>query len=98
MIRVDMENLGFDSINKYAIGDESKGFADIAFIPKRSSNKPAMIVELKWNRDADTAIAQIHSRNYAGKLAAYGGDMLLVGIDYDKDKKEYRCRIERTEA
>lgn len=72
-----------------------KGFADIAFIPKRNSDKPAMIVELKWNKDADTAIDQIHRRNYAGKLEDYGGDLLLVGLNYDREKKEYSCKIEK---
>ncbi len=72
-----------------------KGFADIVFIPKKNSDKPAMIVELKWNKDADTAIDQIHAKNYVGKLADYGGDILLVGINYDKDKKEYSCKIDR---
>ena len=72
-----------------------KGFADIAFIPKKNSDKPAMIVELKWNKDADTAIDQIHEKNYVGKLADYCGDILLVGINYDRDEKEYSCKIDR---
>ncbi|MBE5870096.1 MAG: hypothetical protein E7294_02365 [Lachnospiraceae bacterium] len=71
-----------------------KGFADIVFLPKRNSDKPAMIVELKWDQDADTAIRQIHSRNYVGKLAEYGEEILLVGINYDKSEKEYHCKIE----
>ena len=73
-----------------------KGFADIAFIPRKGSDKPAMIVELKWNKDADTAIDQINDRRYAGKLKDYGSDILLVGITYDKEKKDYSCRIEKS--
>ena len=72
-----------------------KGFADIAFIPRKGSDKPAMIVELKWNKDADTAIDQINDRRYAGKLKDYGSDILLVGISYDKTNKKYSCRIEK---
>ena len=71
-----------------------KGFADIAFIPKKDSDKPAMIVELKWNEVADTAISQIHNRNYTGKLKDYGGEIMLVGISYDKSEKKYSCIIE----
>lgn len=71
-----------------------KGFADIAFIPKKGSDKPAMIVELKWNDDADSAISQIHDRNYAGQLRDYGSEILLVGISYDKAGKKYGCIIE----
>ena len=72
-----------------------KGFADVAFIPKRGVTHPAMIVELKWDKNADTAISQIHDKNYDGKLKDYGGDLILVGINYDKTEKIYTCRIER---
>lgn len=74
-----------------------KGFADIAFIPKRGVSYPAMIVELKWNKNAAAAISQIHNKNYAGKLKDYGGELLLVGINYDKTKKRYLCEIEAEE-
>jgi len=58
-----------------------KGFADIALIPRADSgNKPAMIIELKWNMDADTAIKQIKEKRYAGMLKGYGKDVLLVGV------------------
>ena len=72
-----------------------KGFADIAFIPRHHSGKPAMIVELKWNHDAETAISQIHARNYAGKLSDFNGELLLVGISYTQKEKTYQCVIER---
>ncbi len=72
-----------------------KGFADIAFIPKSGSDKPAMIVELKWNKDAKSAINQIHNRQYAGKLKEYGNDLLLVGINYSKSSMAYSCKIEK---
>ena len=71
-----------------------KGFADIAFIPKAGETKPAMIIELKWDKDADSAINQIHNRNYSGKLKAYGGELLLIGINYTKKEKNYNCVIE----
>ena len=72
-----------------------KGYADIVFIPKRGVPYPAMIVELKWNKTADGAINQIHNKNYDGKLKDYGGELLLVGIDYDKVEKRYTCEISR---
>ena len=37
-----------------------KGFADLAFIPK--TDKPAILVELKWNQDVNTAITQIKEK------------------------------------
>ncbi|MBQ9009971.1 MAG: AAA family ATPase [Clostridia bacterium] len=70
------------------------GIADVVFLPKRRSTLPAMIVELKWNRDAEGAIAQIRDRNYPGVLANYGGKIVLVGISYDEKTKEHSCVIE----
>ena len=72
-----------------------KGFADIAFIPRAdSAGKPAMVIELKWDRSADSAIKQIKENRYAGKLNGYGNEILLVGINYDKDSKKHECVIE----
>ena len=62
-----------------------KGFADYAFIPHRGTDKPAMIIELKYNQSADSAIKQIHENRYEGKLKGFGGTVLLVGINYDKE-------------
>ena len=74
-----------------------KGFADIALIPRADTrNKPPMIVELKWNQDADTAIKQIKERRYAGALKGFESEVLLVGVSYDKDStdKKHSCVIE----
>jgi len=73
-----------------------KGFADIALIPRRNVDKPAVVLELKWNQSADSAIRQIKQRNYAGALADYSGDVVLVGVNYDKHTKRHTCEIEIT--
>ncbi len=70
-----------------------KGYADIAFIPYK--DKPAMIVELKWNKEADTAISQIKAKKYPKVLENYIDNLLLVGISYDKDTKKHNCVIEK---
>lgn len=72
-----------------------KGFADLVFIPRSYVNRPAMIVELKYNEDADTAIAQIHRKEYQGKVLEYADNLLLVGINYDKTTKTHSCVIEK---
>ena len=73
-----------------------KGFADLAFIPlPGNSSKPAMIVELKYDKSAETAIDQIKDKRYIGALAGYIGDILLVGINYDPKSKKHTCKIER---
>ena len=70
------------------------GIADVVFLPKRRSTLPAMIVELKWNQDAEGAIAQIKDRNYPKILTNYGGKIVLVGVNYDEDTKNHSCVIE----
>ena len=74
-----------------------KGFADIAFIPFRNSSYPAMIVELKWDQNAKSAINQIKERKYTGMLKEYAdqGKLLLVGINYNKKTKRHECIIEK---
>ena len=71
-----------------------KGYADIVFLPRKNVNKPALVIELKNNKTAGAAIAQIKERNYPQQIARYTGDMLLVGIGYDEDSKKHTCRIE----
>ncbi|MCQ2444723.1 MAG: ATP-binding protein [Mailhella sp.] len=77
------------------------GFADFALIPRREAgDMPAMVIELKWNHSAETAIDQIKDRRYAGALAGYAKEVLLVGISYDRDSKDkkHSCIIEKLDA
>ncbi|MCD8364552.1 MAG: ATP-binding protein [Clostridiales bacterium] len=73
-----------------------KGFADLAFLPRRNTEYPALIVELKYDRDADTAIKQIKERRYDGRLKEYFGNLIMVGINYEKDTKKHTCLIEQS--
>lgn len=72
-----------------------KGFADLVMIPRKNVSSPAIILELKYNKDADTAISQILRKQYPAKVAEYTGKLLLVGINYDKTAKTHQCRITR---
>ena len=71
-----------------------KGFADIVLMPRKLVDSPVIVLELKYNQDADAAIAQIKRKQYPAKLAEYSGDILLVGINYDKKQKSHTCHIE----
>jgi hypothetical protein len=75
------------------------GYADIVYLPKQDSDWPALVIELKWNKGADAAISQIKDRRYPEVLKGYGGDILLVGINYDKDapvgERKHSCKIEK---
>ena len=84
--------------NEYVIHREyatGKGYADLVMIPRRNVSKPALVIELKYNQSTDTAISQIKRKNYPAKLADYAGDILLVGINYDKESKQHTCIIEK---
>jgi ribosomal protein S8 len=87
----------YNAINDYTIIREMPaglGFADIVYIPQNGSDKPAMVVELKYNQKAKTAIGQIKAKQYPKSLEKYKGNLLLVGINYDKETKEHTCEIE----
>ena len=71
-----------------------KGFADIVLIPRKHVDSPAIVLELKVNKDADSAISQIKRKQYPKKLLEYTSNLLLVGINYDRKTKTHDCRIE----
>lgn len=58
-------------------------------------NKPAVIMELKWDKSAKGAISQIKEKQYVDALKEYQGNLLLVGINYEKDTKTHNCVIEQ---
>ena len=74
-----------------------RGFADFVYIPKPEYREdyPAMVVELKWNKNAKTALDQIKNKKYPQSVLNYTGDILMVGINYDKENKEHQCLVEK---
>ena len=84
----------FKPVRELATG---RGFADFVYLPKPEyrGEYPALLVELKWNKTAITAIEQIKDRNYPDSLLSYTGNILLVGISYDKKIKKHQCAIEQ---
>ena len=78
------------------------GYADIVYFPKKDSVLPLLLIELKWNQSAQGAIAQIKDRHYPEAVKGYGGEILLVGISYDRKapagERKHQCRIERKDA
>lgn len=73
-----------------------RGFADYVFLPKPeyAGRMPALLVELKWNKRADTALRQIKEKEYVQAVSGYTGNILLIGISYDKKSKKHECVIE----
>ena len=91
--------LCFYAENQYFVIREfptGKGFADIVLLPKKGVQSPAMVIELKFKNDVQAAIDHIHNNNYPGRLEDYYGELILVGIGYDK-RKAHDCVIERFE-
>ena len=80
-----------------------RGYTDLAYIPSpKYPDKPAILVELNWNKDAETAMTQILDRRYPDSLEKYRGNIILVAIDYNKEVtsgsrgyKHHSCRIGR---
>lgn len=64
-----------------------KGFADIVLIPRKNVDSPAIVIELKVDKDADSALDQIRRKQYPAKVAEYAANLLLVGISYDRQTK-----------
>ena len=86
--------------NDYVVHRElasGKGFADLVLIPRKHVASPALILELKFDKSADAAIDQIKRKQYSDKVAEYTGNMLLVGINYDRKTKQHQCKIEAWE-
>ena len=83
-LQITLENL------KPVFGD-----ADFVLLPRKNVSSPSIVIELKYDKDADTAIAQIKRKEYPAKVAQYTDDLLLVGIIYDKETKTHSCVIER---
>ena len=87
----------YAAISDYEIFRElptGKGFADMVFVPIPGSVFPAIVVELKWDKSAKGAIDQIRRKNYPKKLQRFSREIVLLGINYDKDAKDIKYDVE----
>ena len=87
-----------DTYSIYREMPGGEGFADLVFVPLKGNSNPAMIIELKCDKGADTAIDQIKRRKYVDSLKDYKGNVLLVGISYNRKSKEHECMFEMAEV
>ena len=93
-------SLFLSTTNTYNVVRElptGKGYADLVYLPKPGVNKPALLIELKFDKSALTAITQIKEKNYLQFFKDYKGEVLLVGINYSKGTKTHQCIIERAQ-
>ena len=93
-------SLFLSTTNTYNVVRElptGKGYADLVYLPKPGVNKSALLIELKFDKSAQTAITQIKEKNYLQFFKDYKGEVLLVGINYSKDTKTHQCIIERAQ-
>ena len=93
-------SLFLSTTNTYNVVRElptGKGYADLVYLPKPGVNKPALLIELKFDKSAQTAITQIKEKNYLRFFKDYKGEVLLVGINYSKGTKTHQCIIERAQ-
>ncbi len=93
-------SLAYYSARRYYIAirelPTGKGFADIVFLPRQKCmDKPALLIELKWDKNAEGAISQIKAKQYVHALENYKENLLLIGINYEKETKHHSCIIEK---
>lgn len=67
----------------------------MVLIPRRNVDKPVVVLELKYNKSAEGAIKQIKEKQYVEALHDYVGEVVLVGVNYNKRIKTHECKIER---
>ena len=87
------------TVDDWACVDElpsGRGYADVAYLPRAGSGKPALLVELKWDGPVSAAVDQVLDRDYPQVLRDLGVPILVVAVTYRADTKEHSCRI--TEA
>ena len=87
------------AVDDWACVDElpsGHGYADVAYLPRSGSGRPALLVELKWDRPVSAAVDQVLDRDYPQVLRDLGVPILLVAVTYDAKTKEHSCSI--TEA
>ena len=85
------------ALNKYMVVKEmttGKGFADVVFVPYKEGD-PAMVIELKHNKSAQSGLDQIKRKQYYESLSLYKGKIILVGVSYDEKEKSHSCVIEK---
>ena len=86
------------AIDDYAKIEElasGNGFIDIAYLPKVELSKPALLIELKWNKSANGALAQIYEKKYPTIFQNYRSTVLAVAINYSEKTKTHTCKIEK---
>ena len=78
-----------------------KGYVDFIFYPETDRNADCIILELKVGFTPEEAINQIKEKQYAlrfqgkiGEQSRYSGEILAVGISYNKETKKHSCKVE----
>lgn len=96
-LRAVVRSAYISAADHYAVVEElpsGRGIADVVYLPKRGDPAPALLIELKWDKSPEVAIAQIRDRDYPAVLRDWGGLILLVGVTYDRKTKRHTCHIE----
>ena len=96
-LRAVVKSAYIAAADHYATVEElpsGRGLADVVYLPRHGDAAPALVVELKWDRSPEAAIAQVRDRDYPAVLRGWGGPVLLVGITYNRKTKAHVCRIE----
>ncbi len=75
-----------------------KGFADMVFVPLPRSSRPAIVVEFKYDQSAEGAIAQIRRKDYPASLKGFSKNIILLGVNYNKETAKHEIDLEMIEG
>ncbi len=84
------------AVDDWACVDElpsGRGFADVAYLSRAGTDRPALLVELKWDKPVRAAVDQVFERDYPQVLRDLGVLILVAAVTYDVRTKEHTCRI-----
>ena len=76
--------------SEFVTAIQSAGWDTVINAIKKSDN----LLKETWNKSAEGAIAQMKDKKYIKALEEYKGNMLLVGVNYNKESKKHQCVIE----
>ena len=85
----------FNANTRYLVKElpTGKGYVDLVLIPY-PPNIPALVIELKHNKTAESALQQIKDKNCRQTLTQYHGNLLFVAVNYEEKTKNHACKIE----
>ena len=89
--RFEIRPLLLRRCSRVALGLLRLSFGNISVMSRFSPGDASV-----QNHTSEHYVSMILRKQYPAKVAEYAGELLLVGINYDKKEKKHQCRIVKT--